>query len=220
MKHFVVYSHGFGVDKTDRGLMTDIAVAIPDAEHILFDYNEIDQANNTLTVNPLEQQVNRLRNKLNALDDSTEKIVDIIAHSQGCVVAALAKPHNVRRIICLTPPDSLDAARMISIFGSRPGGHINLEGESKIPRRDGTTTIIPKQYWQSIQLDVIRLYDHLPDLAEKISFYIANNDEVLGATNFNQTDQRIDLIHVDGDHDFTGEARSRIVKTIKETLSI
>jgi len=107
--------------------MTDIAASMPNAEHIMFDYNNIDLANNTMTVNPLQQQTKRLQAQLDALDDGTEKIVDIIAHSQGCVVAALAKPHNVRRIICLTPPDSLNPDGMIKIFGSRPGSYIDLE---------------------------------------------------------------------------------------------
>lgn len=219
MKHFVVYSHGFGVDKTDRGLLSDIAASMPEAEHILFDYNEIDGANNTLTVNPLQEQVRRLREKLKALDDGEEKIIDIVAHSQGCVVAALAKPHTVRKIICLTPPDSLSVERMIQVFGSRPGSHIDIEGESRIPRRDGTTTIIPKQYWQSIKLDVIRLYNYLPDLVDNVQFFIANDDEVLGMTNFDKTDERIELIQIDGNHDFTGDARQVIIKTIKEALS-
>lgn len=219
MKHCIVYSHGFGVDKTDRGLLSDFAASIPEAEHILFDYNEIDRANNTLTVNPLQEQVRRLREKLEALGDGEEKIIDIVAHSQGCVVAALAKPHNVRKIICLTPPDSLSVERVIQVFGSRPGSHIDVEGESRIPRRDGTTTIIPKQYWQSIKLNVIRLYNYLPNLVDNVQFYIANDDEVLGVTNFDETDERIDLIQVDGNHDFTEEARPEIIRIIKENLS-
>lgn len=218
MKHYIIYSHGFGVDKTDRGLLSDIAASIPEAKHILFDYNEIDITNNTLTVNPLQEQVRRLREKLKNLDDGEEKIIDIIAHSQGCVVAALAKPHNVRNIICLAPPDSLSVDRMVAVFGSRPGSQIDLEGESRIPRRDGTTTIVTKQYWQSIKLDVIKLYNQLPNLVEKVQFYIATDDEVLGMTNFDKTDENIELIQVLGNHDFTGEARTKITKLIKEAL--
>lgn len=219
MKHFVIYSHGFGVDKTDRGLFSDIADAMPQAEHILFDYNQIDTGNNTITVNPLQEQVRRLRDKLEALDDGEEKIIDIVAHSQGCVVAALAKPHGVRKILCLAPPDSLNRDRMIAMFGSRPGSHIDIEGESSIPRRDGTITIIPASYWESIQLDVRRLYDQLPDIAEVVTFYTANNDEVLGVTNFTQADPRIALVQLEANHDFTGEARSSVVNAIQKALA-
>lgn len=217
MKHYVVYSHGFGVRKDDRGLFTDIAAAMPGTEHILFDYNEVSEDGTVLTVNPLQEQVRRLRDKLASLNDGTEKTIDIVAHSQGCVVAALAKPQKVRRILCLAPPDNMDTERLIHIFGSRKGGVINLDGESRIPRRDGTTTIVPKQYWQSIQVNVKRLYNHLPNLAE-VKFYIANHDEVLGTTDFDAVDQRIELVKVPGNHDFTDEARSEIIKIVKEAL--
>lgn len=48
MKHIVLYSHGFGVDKTDRGLFTVIAEAIPEAEHIMFEYDAKDKDDNTI----------------------------------------------------------------------------------------------------------------------------------------------------------------------------
>jgi hypothetical protein len=38
-KHVIVYSHGFGVRKDDRGLLTDIAKSMPGVDHVLFDYN-------------------------------------------------------------------------------------------------------------------------------------------------------------------------------------
>lgn len=49
MKRVIVYSHGFGVRKDDRGLMTDIAHALPGYEHILFDYNDFNEAANEMT---------------------------------------------------------------------------------------------------------------------------------------------------------------------------
>lgn len=214
--HVIVYSHGFGVRKDDRGLFTDIANAIPEAEHIMFDYNVIDEQANTLTVSPLQAQVQKLRERLSHID--SDAIVDVIAHSQGCVVAALAKPLNVRKILCLAPPDNVDVSRLINFFGSRDGSDINLEGQSRIPRRDGSTTIIPAAYWQSLKgLDVIRLYNRLPDLAQ-VKFLIANEDEVLGMTNFDKTDERIDLVQVSGNHDFTDGDRQHLVDLVKNEI--
>ena len=34
-KHIVIFSHGFGVRKDDRGLLTDIAKEIPEVESVL-----------------------------------------------------------------------------------------------------------------------------------------------------------------------------------------
>jgi pimeloyl-ACP methyl ester carboxylesterase len=215
-KHVVVYSHGFGVRKDDRGLFTDIANAMPEADHIMFDYNLIDEDANTLTVSPLQVQVQKLKEQLSKVD--SDATVDLVAHSQGCVVAALAKPQNVRRIICLAPPDNVEVDRLVNFFGSRDGSIVDLEGQSRIPRRDGSTTIIPAAYWQSLHgLNVIRLYNRLPDLA-KIKFLIANEDEVLGMTNFDKTDERIDLVQIGGNHDFTDDDRKSLVDIVKNEL--
>ena len=215
-KHIVVYSHGFGVRKDDRGLFTDVANALPKAEHIMFDYNVIDKQANTLTVSPLQAQVQKLREQLDKLP--ADAVVDIVAHSQGCVVTALAKPKSVRQIICLAPPDNVDVDRLISFFGNREGSVVDLDGQSRIPRRDGSTTIIPATYWQSLKgLDVIRLYNRLPDLA-KVKFYIADDDEVLGMSNFDKTDERIELLQMAGNHDFNGEYRDDLVKAISAVL--
>lgn len=215
-KHVILYPHGFGVRKDDRGLFTDIANAIPEAEHVMFDYNLIDEQTNTLTVSPLQGQVQKLREQLSKIDSSA--VVDLVAHSQGCVVAALAKPQNVRQILCLAPPDNVDVERLLNFFGNREGSVIDVNGQSRIPRRDGSTTIIPAAYWQSLKgLDVIRLYNRLPDLA-KVKFLIANEDEVLGMTNFEKTDERIELVQLSGNHDFTDEARKYLVDYVRKEL--
>lgn len=217
-KHYVVYSHGFGVRKDDRGLMTDIAAALPECEHILFDYNTFDEATNTMTVSPLNAQVAKLKEKLESLGNDPDATIDLVAHSQGCIVAAIAKPTNVRKLLFLAPPDNLDKDRLIKFFGDRTGSQINLEGESRIPRRDGTTTIIPASYWRSIEApQPIRLYNRLPAHSE-VKFYIANDDEVLGLSNFDQTDQAIELIQVPGNHDFNGEYRKPLLEMLKQEI--
>lgn len=212
-KHYVVYSHGFGVKKDDRGLFSDISAALPGQEHILFDYNQIDEANNILTVSPLQDQVQQLRAKLAGIED--DSTIDLIAHSQGCLVAALARPERVRKILFLAPPDNVDVDSLINFFGDRPGSVIDLEGESRVPRRDGSTTIIPAEYWKSLRpLNPIRIYNHLPETAE-ITFYIATNDEVLGTSHFDAISERIDLVDVDANHDFTDDARKEVISLIK-----
>ena len=48
--HIVIFSHGFGVRKEDRGLFTAIYRAIPDIKGVMFDYNPINEKSN-LTLN-------------------------------------------------------------------------------------------------------------------------------------------------------------------------
>ncbi len=218
MKHYVVYSHGFGVKKDGRGLFTDIAKTIPGAENVMIDFNEYDDQLNTLTVSSLPEQVERLKESLNKIDVS-KNVVDIVAHSQGCIVAALAHPKGTRKIICLAPPDSISESQIKKLFGQRPGAEINLNGISKVPRRDGSMTIIPKTYWQSIKrLNVIKLYNRMSE-DNQVRFYIANSDEILGETNFDRTNEKIEIIQIPGNHDFTDEYRSGMLELVRDALA-
>lgn len=214
MKHIIVYSHGFGVDKTDRGLLSDIAATMPDYEHILFDYNDLTEGN--LTVSPMDEQVRRLNEQLARLDSGAT--IDIVAHSQGCVIAALAKPQKVRHVICLTPPGDVHIERIVNRFKDVPGSNIDMAGDSKIVRSDGSTTIIPAAYWESIKsLDVMGLYNQLAKLVE-VTFITANQDDVLSPTDFAQFTKGIKIDSLDGDHNFTGEHREAVCARVRELL--
>ncbi len=63
-KRIIIYSHGFGVQKDDRGLFTDIAKDLPGFEHFMFDYNEFDAEINTMSVTPLDKQAEILKEKI------------------------------------------------------------------------------------------------------------------------------------------------------------
>lgn len=218
MQHYIVYSHGFGVDKTDRGLFSDIAAAIPEYEHILFDYNEVDKATNTLTVSPFQEQVRRLKDQLKGLDDGEDKIIDIVAHSQGCVIAALAQSPHVRKVVCLAPPEDLDVEKIANRF-RKPGSTVDLQAVSRIVHRDGSTTIVPEGYWTEIkQLDVAAAYSQLAGLAQ-VTFIVAKDDDVLGPTNFDTLRGSIDVERVSGDHNFRAGARPEICDRVARLLS-
>ncbi len=220
MKHYIVYSHGFGVRKDDRGLFTDIAASMPEAEHIFIDYNEIDDANNVLTVSSLQEQSKRLRAGLAILDDGTEKVVDIVAHSQGCLVAVMANSINIRKTIFLAPPSSLaDTEEKLKQMALRPGTEISDDTTVRYPRRDGSTTIVTKAYWESRKgVDPLHLYNDLSKTTS-ISMITANQDEVLGNTDFSSIQQTIEVRCLDANHDFTDAARFKLVDLIKELLA-
>jgi len=218
MRHVIVYSHGFGVDRTDRGLFSDIARSFPNTEQVMFDYNDTDKKNNSMTINSLQDQAKRLQEHLESIKANDDTIIDLVAHSQGCVVAALVGAENIRNIVCIAPPSNLDVDSMIMYFGSRDGAKIDVTGTSVIPRRDGSRTIINANYWNGVRsLSVIDLYARLASVS-RVSFYIANNDEVLGSTDFNDIDPRIDLIRINGDHDFNKIYRTKLCQLVKERL--
>ena len=85
-KHIIIFSHGFGTRKDDRGLLTDIADGFSETQSILFDYNGVDEKENILTVRPLSQQARMLNEVIGKTRFENENAtIDIIGHSQGCL---------------------------------------------------------------------------------------------------------------------------------------
>ena len=217
MQHIVVFSHGFGVRKDARGMFTDIAAALPYTP-VLFDYNTFDVHNNT-HVPPLTDQAHTMQDVLartrRAHPNAT---IDLIAHSQGCIVAGLAKPRGLHKILLLAPPKTLSAQRIITLFGKREGTIINQQGVSKLARRDGTTTILSAAYWQSLAAtDPQQLYNDLAARAPT-TVVVADHDEVLGGHTFDRLSPAVTVRHLAANHDFSGSARSEMVALIRHEL--
>ncbi|MCU0680587.1 MAG: hypothetical protein MUF50_04790 [Planctomycetes bacterium] len=148
-KHIIIYSHGFGVRKDDNGLLSDVAEHLPELESVLFDYYELDEVNNNLLICPSSQQVYKLNKIINDIKTGNpEAIIDLIAHSQGAVVAAMAKPSGIRKVILLAPVFDMGLERTLSRYRTKPDAEVNIDGISRIPSSIGMTRIIPKEYWQ------------------------------------------------------------------------
>jgi len=207
------------VRRDDRGLLTDIAEALPDCKSILFDYNQFDDSAETLTVAPLTDQAKHLSRVLDqARADHPGAIIDLVCHSQGCVAAALAKPTGIRRIIFLTPPASLSAEHMQRSFSGRPGSVFDSGGTSRLARRDGSTTVVESDYWNDIKgLKPIELYSELASHTE-LTMIIANQDEVLGDTNFSGLNRHAEILNINSDHNLTHEARPELIELIAKIL--
>ena len=220
MTSFVVYSHGFGVRKDDRGLFTDIAQYLPNAHHFMFDYNKIDEQNNTLLACPLDKQAEKLNDRIaNIQRVYPGAAIDIIAHSQGCVAAAIAKPSGVRKVIFLAPPAQFLGLEKREIYAMRPDTATEKDGTLRMPRRDGSTTIIRDDYWQSREgVMPIELYNQLAKLTN-LTIITATNDEVLTNTDFTGLSNQVSLTRQSANHDFTGDDRQVLIETISQLIN-
>lgn len=208
----LVFAHGFGVRADARGMFTDIEEALPEANCITFDFNTFDSDGNT-TVTPLDEQVKILQSHI----DQVQEGATLICHSQGCIVASLANLDKIGQVIFLAPPPLISIERFISKFGKREGSVLNLEGISSIPRSDGSATYIPKEYIESIKsIDVPSLYKKVAQ-NHKLTIFRATKDNILGKTNFDYL-KNIKVIDIAADHDFTGDARGKLVGSIKEMI--
>lgn len=211
----IIYSHGFGVDKTGRGLFTDIVAALPDYEHIMFDYNTFDEDRGIMTVAPFTTQSEMLLGMLQEHNQADQTI--LIAHSQGCVTAGLVSPVSVDRIILLAPPTRLeDTPDSIKNMQRREGTVV--DGETvRYPRRDGTTTIIGPDYWESRKdIEPTMLYNNL---AQKSLVVIirAEHDEVLEDNSLKGLNPSIKVVSLPSNHDFR-DARSELNGAIATIL--
>ena len=218
-KHIIIFSHGFGGRKDGRGLLANIAEELSETQSVLFDYNEVNETTNTIITRLLSLQAKMLDEVVRKVRiENPEAIVDVIAHSQGCLAMGIAKPDGVRKTIFIAPPLDNDIKRFINIFRERPGTEINLSGISKLVRRDGTTTIFPAEFWEEFkQFKPAPLYNKLASQTELIIIN-ANKDEVLGKTNTNDLDKKIEIINMDGNHQFSGEAREFLLEKIKTII--
>jgi hypothetical protein len=220
--HIVIFSHGFGVRKDDRGLFTAISRALPDAESILFHYNPINDKSNTLTAKPLNEQVQKLRKVINtARAEYPGAIIDLVCHSQGCVVPAILKPRGIRKVIMLTPPDEVSEAVLIKQLGSHTQTPIDVTVRTRLPRADGSTTVIHPEYWQSLAgIEPVKLYNRLAKFTT-LRIINARNDEVLGPVSFEGIDPGISFVTLDGGHNFDEEeSRKRILYILQKELAL
>ena len=207
----IIFAHGFGVRADGRGIFTDIAKALPEANCITFDFNTFDSEGNT-TVTPLDGQVAILQSHI----DQAQEGATLICHSQGCIVAGLANLDKIEQVIFLAPPPLMSIERFISKFGKREGSVMNLEGISSIPRSDGSTTYIPKEYVETIKsIDVPSLYKKVAQ-NHKLTIFRATKDNILGETNFDYL-ENVKVVDIVADHDFT-EAREELVDSVNEAI--
>ena len=144
--------------------------------------------------------------------------MDIICHSQGAVIVALAKPEGIRRVIFIAPPFSTGIEKMMKRFNSRPGTEIDMQGISKITRSDGSLTIVPAQYFaERIDVNPVESYKNLSELTELIVIN-ANQDEVLDENNISKLG-KAEIINIDGNHGFSGDNRKNLLEIIASKIS-
>jgi pimeloyl-ACP methyl ester carboxylesterase len=218
-KHIVIFSHGFGTRKDDRGLLTDIADGFKETQSMLFDYNGINEAENILTVRLLSEQAKMLNDVIEkARLENEDAIIDIIGHSQGCLVIGLAKPTGIHKTIFIAPSLDNDIEHTLNMFQGRPGTEINLSGVSKLSRKDGTITLVPSEFWtERKKFDPVPLYNELSYNTD-LTIINAKQDEIIDTANTKNLDKRIKILTIDGNHQFSGESRETLISKIKKII--
>ena len=224
MKRIVIFSHGFGVAKDSAGLFTDIAQGLgSDVMPVLFDYNDFDDANRTMIVKPLSQQAAILNDHLDQLRrDHPDTPISMVAHSQGCIVAAIAEPRGIDQAILLAPAESFNVKRLEKAFTKRLRPERLSEGGIKLPRRDGSVILIPASFQPEVRLiDPPERYNHLATLT-RTTLIRAAQDDILGKhVDDSRLSSNVLIIKLDGNHNFTDtDDRQGLIRSIKHQLEV
>lgn len=216
MRKKIIFIHGFGVKKDARGMFTDIANALPEFDGVLTDLNIVDENGNT-HLNPLGTQAQIIREvfERETNNDSESEEIYVIAHSQGCVVAALADLPNIKKVFLLAPPTNNDLDRTINNFKKRPGTEINLEGRSTLIRADGSKTFVPKEYWE--ERGKINYLEEYKKFSEKnnLVIIVASEDEVVDNSSKEELRKLGILDEVTTNHNFEGYGRILLIEKIR-----
>lgn len=220
MKHKILFVHGFGVKKDARGMFSEMRDSFERDTNIactLVDLNTVENGSNDIYLNPLSKQEEILKQVYGELasDDST---IDLICHSQGCVVGSMAKLPNIRQVFLLAPPTDNDVEKTIHSFLERDGTKIDLMGESILMRKDGSRTFVPKEYWDEREgLDYITEYTALSK-RDKVTVILGKQDEVVSNEKIAESLPDATVIIIDGNHNFEGPSRQELIEVIKNNL--
>jgi hypothetical protein len=230
MKNKVIFIHGFGVSKGARGIFTDIEKYIPQNEYIYTDLNivENNDGKENITINTVNEQVEIIKKVVGKeIETNINTNYIFICHSLGCVIfsilyekflvgffASQKIPLTSIKVILLAPPVNNDLEKTFDRYRQKPENILDLNGLSKLFRRDGSITFIPKEFWESRKnINFLETYKKIKTLNPKI--IIARQDEVIenSEENLNTLKYVGEVISIDGNHNFDKE-RENLAKTI------
>lgn len=215
MSRYLVFSHGFGVEKDSRGLFSDISKALPEYIPVLFDYNDIAEDKKITKVASYKKQSTILNHQLQAIvKRDPHADITLIGHSQGCIILGLANHQAVSRAVLLAPPLNV-SARKTKI---KPDRVINNDGSVTINRKDGTQIILSLGFIVGLKkTNPLKIYKQLASKVP-ITIVVARQDELLDDSNFSELDSA-EVIKIDGDHNFTGKNRKGLMETLSKILN-
>lgn len=208
MKRIFLYSHGFATHASDNGLFDEIASFFPNVQHVMFEYD--DWGNNEAIAATFSERVKILRNKYNQIcSENPDAEINLICHSQGCNVAALANLHDIKKTILLAPP---------MVYGNPNEEYERQKNKNSTVLDDGTIirhrsagyrTIIRPEFFDEFSMleDVQSLYNNLC-INTEVFIVDALRDTVV-KKDYSKLVQDIEIKHINTNHDLKDDDNSR-----------
>jgi hypothetical protein len=215
----LIFSHGFGVDKSSLGMFDQISNCLPkNYLSLQFDYYSI--TGNTWVVPSIEDMSTMLDSKI---ESNSDKDITLICHSQGCTVAALSK-YRPKKIIFLAPPTRTFNGKVKEKFVARRNDRatINHAGDVILNRRSDDKILHIASAWFD-QLGREEAINNMLKLAKSGRLVIieATQDESIKDRRRYITLEKngAKMIKIQADHNFNGAARSTLISKINAILT-
>jgi len=223
----IVMVHGLGTDKHETaGLFDDIAIALINKYRVLrFDFSGFGKSEGKMEDFDYIKHANDLKSVLSFVKKTYDQTVYIIAQSMGCFVTSLLNPQGVTKTVFMGIPNSnteyiID--RFTKRFTAKPGGIVNFEGISLVPRSTGVIQRIGPTFWK-----ILREFKPIQAVGEfskhtNLLIIHPKQDDVVGTELFEgyAAIPNISIEHINGDHSFKKpEDRSILIERIKQFFS-
>ena len=216
----IIFSHGMGLRKDNRGMFDDISQALKDSgiEMVTFDYCDFNSETSELSVLPFSANAKKLQAQIDlVLTRKPDANIIIIGQSQGCIIPALCDLSHISQIIAISPFFHTNIQETISRYKSNFKSEVNLTAITKRIRSDGTTTIIPPEYWKErFETDVVKLFNETA-LKTRLTLICPIQDEIMKYTELKLI-KYARIINADGNHDFSGQYRSILINIIHKEI--
>jgi hypothetical protein len=216
----VIFSHGFGVFKDSRGLFDALAIHLADL-HVTstqFDYGTYDADKKELYFPAFSVQCEILKQKVEEVrKEFPHKRIIIIAHSQGSVAVALAQLEGILLFIGIAPFFHTNQNEVVARYTGDSRNILDIDGESRRYRTDGSITVIPQVYWKErFALNITDIYNQCA-MRQKTLFINALQDEIIKDTKLYEIKNAF-ILNLDGDHDFSEKYRANLIKKVVDEI--
>ncbi len=222
-RRMVIFSHGFGVTRDSHGMFTQLSEMIKETSLVVrFDYTVVNKEERWSRVYPYHVQKEMLESVYAIFVEKYKPThIQIVGHSMGCLITAMADLPKLTRTILLAGPPTSPYKRMKSYFLKRKETKIDEGGESVIKRSDGSVTYVGPDFWPEMrQVKPIELYKQLS--TRTILYFIkAVSDQVITETDYNELQNCKKIIYKElpGNHDFEDNARLLMLNTVSSLLN-
>ncbi len=212
-KRIFLYSHGFATRANDNGLFDPIVAAFPNDEHVLFPYDDWNAEDTQATAATFTERAQKLRQKYAELRTANpDAEINLICHSQGCIIAVLAALDNIATTILLAPVINYESGdKQRNYVLQKRGAELRPDGSILRKRSGGYSTLYPANYWDDF-VNIAGLpskYDELNTKTQLIIFDATEDSVIPKNKDYSLLKADIRIEHLALDHDFIEADGSR-----------